>query len=83
MNYGDTLKLLRKKCLEKNQPSHGFIRITTEDFDPPVSQQELYKFCQWLDESGYTKSYPGRHDDTTWFVHPSAFALSEWDIAVT
>ena len=82
MNYDAALDLIRDKCLAKKHPAYGFVSIATDDFDPAMSSQDLYQFCRWLHDSGYTQAHPSKHDDSKWFIHPSKFALITWGIDV-
>lgn len=81
MDYTTVIEVIRRRCLEKNRPTSGFVSICPADLDPPPELSEMQDFCRWLHQQGYTRNFPGKGRDGEWFIQPSPLALMEWDIS--
>ena len=81
MDYNTAIEVLKRRALEKNIPTSGFVSISPKDIDPTPDPLEMINFCRWLNDQGYTRSFPSQGPEGEWFIHPSPLALYEWDIS--
>ena len=81
MDYNAAIKVLKRHALEKNISTSGFISISPDDLNPRPDPPEMIDFCCWLNDQGYTRSFPAQGLNGQWMIHPSLLALHEWDIS--